>query len=148
MKALSLWQPWASAIALGLKQNETRSWATDYRGPLAIHAAGKDTRTLIDIFNGFMTRKDFCEPFWKAGFHTFGQLPKSAIVAIADLYDVVPTEDFVHRRYCLTPLEIELGDYGINRFVWRLRLITALEEPFPIAGHQRIFEVPDRCFKT
>lgn len=39
MKALSLWQPWASAIALGAKRVETRSWETLYRGPLLIHAA-------------------------------------------------------------------------------------------------------------
>jgi len=39
MKAISLWEPWATAIAIGAKKIETRSWATSYRGPLAIHAA-------------------------------------------------------------------------------------------------------------
>ena len=39
MKALTLWQPWASLIAVGAKTIETRSWSTKYRGPLAIHAA-------------------------------------------------------------------------------------------------------------
>lgn len=39
MKTLSLWQPWASLVALGIKTIETRSWSTKYRGPLAIHAA-------------------------------------------------------------------------------------------------------------
>ncbi len=39
MRALSLHQPWASLIAEGVKTIETRSWATKYRGPLAIHAA-------------------------------------------------------------------------------------------------------------
>ena len=39
IKALSLWQPWASAIAVGYKHYETRSWKTDYRGWLGIHAA-------------------------------------------------------------------------------------------------------------
>lgn len=39
MKALTLWQPWASLIALGEKRYETRSWATSYRGLLAIHAS-------------------------------------------------------------------------------------------------------------
>lgn len=39
MKALTLWQPWASLIALGVKTIETRGWSTNYRGPLAIHAA-------------------------------------------------------------------------------------------------------------
>jgi activating signal cointegrator 1 len=39
MKVLSLWQPWASLVAHGLKKIETRGWdATPYRGPLAIHA--------------------------------------------------------------------------------------------------------------
>ncbi|MHB1773386.1 MAG: ASCH domain-containing protein [Acidimicrobiales bacterium] len=39
MKALSLHQPWASLIAIGVKKVETRHWTTSYRGPLAIHAA-------------------------------------------------------------------------------------------------------------
>lgn len=41
MKALTLWQPWATLVALGVKTIETRSWSTSYRGPLAIHAAKK-----------------------------------------------------------------------------------------------------------
>jgi len=39
MKALTLWQPWASLVATGAKRIETRSCVTKYRGPLAIHAA-------------------------------------------------------------------------------------------------------------
>jgi len=39
MKAITLWQPWASLLACGAKKYETRSWATSYRGPIAIHAA-------------------------------------------------------------------------------------------------------------
>ena len=38
MKALTLYQPWATLIAIGAKKIETRSWGTNYRGPLAIHA--------------------------------------------------------------------------------------------------------------
>lgn len=41
MKAISLWQPWASLVALGVKTIETRSWSTKYRGPLTIHAAAR-----------------------------------------------------------------------------------------------------------
>lgn len=39
MKAISLWQPWATLFATEIKKYETRSWATNYRGPIAIHAA-------------------------------------------------------------------------------------------------------------
>lgn len=41
MKAITIWQPWASLMACGAKQFETRGWATSYRGPIAIHAAVK-----------------------------------------------------------------------------------------------------------
>jgi hypothetical protein len=42
MKALTLWQPWATLVALGIKPFETRSWAPplDLMGQrMAIHAA-------------------------------------------------------------------------------------------------------------
>ena len=39
MKALTLYEPYATLVALNLKKIETRGWRTNYRGPLAIHAA-------------------------------------------------------------------------------------------------------------
>jgi hypothetical protein len=39
MKALTLYQPWATLVAIGKKRIETRSWPTNYRGPLAIHVS-------------------------------------------------------------------------------------------------------------
>lgn len=45
MKALTISQPFASLIASGEKWVENRTWETDYRGPLAIHA-GKRSRYL------------------------------------------------------------------------------------------------------
>jgi hypothetical protein len=37
MKVLTILEPWASLIVCGAKI-ETRSWATKYRGSIAIHA--------------------------------------------------------------------------------------------------------------
>ena len=37
---LSVRQPWASLIVSGFKSVENRSWKTDYRGTIAIHASG------------------------------------------------------------------------------------------------------------
>jgi hypothetical protein len=36
MKAVSIKQPWASLIAMGIKTLEVRAWPTDHRGPLLI----------------------------------------------------------------------------------------------------------------
>lgn len=44
--ALTLWQPWASLVAAGVKTVETRHWSTKYRGPLIIHAAARRAHAL------------------------------------------------------------------------------------------------------
>ena len=41
MKVLSIKEPFATLIANGLKKIETRSWKTNYRGEIFIHASGK-----------------------------------------------------------------------------------------------------------
>ena len=38
MKAITIKQPFASLIAAGLKEYEFRTWKTNYRGELLIHA--------------------------------------------------------------------------------------------------------------
>jgi hypothetical protein len=38
MKALSIQQPWADAVLTGAKRIENRTWRSDYRGNLLIHA--------------------------------------------------------------------------------------------------------------
>lgn len=40
MKTVSIRQPWASFIAQGIKDIENRTWRTNYRGPIYIHACG------------------------------------------------------------------------------------------------------------
>lgn len=39
---LSMHQPWASMLVMGIKQHEGRTWYTPYRGRLWIHAGSKD----------------------------------------------------------------------------------------------------------
>jgi len=41
MKALSIQQPWAWLIVNGHKDIENRSWGTNFRGPVLIHAGKK-----------------------------------------------------------------------------------------------------------
>lgn len=39
MKALTIRQPWAELIAIGKKDIENRTWKTNYRGRVLIHAS-------------------------------------------------------------------------------------------------------------
>lgn len=54
MIALTMWEPWASLVAYGVKQLETRDWSTRHRGPVAIHASKRD-----DFGRQVITRHDF-----------------------------------------------------------------------------------------
>ena len=38
MQVLTLKQPWATLVAEGIKKYEFRSWKTNYRGKILIHA--------------------------------------------------------------------------------------------------------------
>ena len=127
MRAISLWQPWASLIADGYKQVETRSWSTGYRGPLAIHAAKKivdwPSPYIAPLFDDFIT-----EP---------RDLPRGCVVCVVRLWDVVR----ITRHNRPGSPESEFGDYREGRFMWRLKLLERLTKPYPCAGRQGLFEV-------
>lgn len=120
--ALSLTQPWASAMALGVKRIETRSWSTALRGPLAIHASkgmpvwAKDF-ALVDAYPYLHH-----EPEW---------FPRGAIVATAILADVVPVERL---RAGLSEREAFFGDYSDGRFGWIFEDVRAVGTPIPCNG--------------
>jgi hypothetical protein len=48
MKALSIQQPWAWLIVNGHKALENRTWRTNYRGPVLIHAGQKYDQDALD----------------------------------------------------------------------------------------------------
>jgi len=58
IRTLSLWQPWASLMALGLKRMETRSWPMRHRGPLAIAT----TQTIPSWLRAEIAVRESCLP--------------------------------------------------------------------------------------
>lgn len=135
MKAISLWQPWASAIALGYKRHETRSWPTRHRGPIAIHAAKRWTRD----------ERDWCRHFAaQLGDMRLLDPPRGAIVAVARLVAATKMEDVVAS---LSRQEVALGNYAPGRHAWRLEDIRNLTTPIPFTGRQGIFEIPDELLE-
>jgi len=145
IKAQSLWQPWAHLIAVGAKRYETRNWRTDYRGPVAIHAAQHWTvRMALQCYE---------EPFFKilsrAGtrfparcdhtkLQTLG-LDFGAIIAVAELVDIQRTEHILPQ---LGPQEIAFGDFRHGRFAWLYENAVRLDNPMPCIGKQRLFNAP------
>ena len=148
MRALSLWQPWASAVALGHKQIETRSWRTPYRGPLAIHSAR--TKTGVELaMQGAGHAMAWRQVFWhhNEGLRSlFLGLPYGAILATCELVDCVPVEQVVQELLLRQAdgggwLERQLGDYRAGRWAWILANVRPLAVALPWTGRQGLFEV-------
>lgn len=129
IRILSLWQPWASFMALGYKLNETRSWSTPYRGLLAIHAA----KTTAAVADADETLED--SGFDMSERTTVGgtKWPLGEIVAVVTLADCVKTELI---RDSLTPRELGMGDYSCGRFAWVTRDLRRLAPGIPFRGLQ------------
>lgn len=125
MKAITLWQPWASLIAYGVKTRETRSWEPP-RGligqRIAIHAAARPMRH-ADMAPSRI------EPIPREAF----PLPLGAIVATAKIARV-DQADGTH----LDPY----GDYTAGRFVWTLEDVRRLRRPIPARGFQGFWKWP------
>lgn len=153
MKCISLWQPWATLIALGEKTIETRSSSTDYRGPLAIHAAKKWGLGMLAL-----TRS---EPliahrlrYHGISFDTPGlnyatlqpPIPFAAVVAVADLVGCERTENLDSRLWIIgrqvSIKERAFGDYTPGRWAWILDNIRKVDPPIYCRGARGLFRLP------
>ena len=136
MKAITLWQPWASLWAAGIKKNETRSWATMHRGPLLIHAAKLTPMQLADKIGAtaYFKLSDICGDTLGL---LIGDLPRGCIVGRVDVVDCLPTLGAGWE----SALEASVGDYSPGRFAWIGKNHRAIE-PIPCRGGQRLWNVP------
>lgn len=147
MRGLSLWQPWATLVAVGAKRVETRDWGTNYRGPVAIHATKRFPRDAQDL----CLMKPFREVLDAAGCWpevpgTNGNghelvMPRGAIVAVALLIRCTrspgPENGIIWAK--LPPHERAFGDFTQGRYLWLLDQVRALPEPIPCKGAQGLW---------
>ncbi len=89
MKALSIIQPWASLIAVGIKDIENRTWRTNYRGEFLIHASAKRLPAGWTALTSeqYAAATRLVNPYGKE--NDVMQLPVSAIIGKARLVDCV-----------------------------------------------------------
>ena len=126
MKALSLLQPWASLIVMGVKTIETRSWTTAYRGPLLIHASLRRSGAAFAVvppFNKYIA--------------DYEALPRGYIIGEVNLVDVMRVEMLPISTDSLRSRTLEenaFGDFTKGRWAWILEDAVAWDEVVPATG--------------
>lgn len=163
MKALTIQQPWATLIAIGAKHIETRSWSTNYRGPLAIHAGKSMPAYAVNVTNrtpeiysalrdsGYTVRIQLKGDYQPVDDRRW--LPAGVIVATCELVGCIPILPWTSsvflggRRVVMPPQmpELVFGDYTSGRYAWILANVKPLPEPIPAKGAQGLWnwEAPD-----
>ncbi|MFL5313070.1 MAG: ASCH domain-containing protein [Myxococcales bacterium] len=159
MKGLTLTQPWASLVAAGVKTIETRSWRSDYRGPIAIHAAKglaglrgswpcAGANPTLDELGEFVDSQprmldallDEYGQFFRAG-----ELPRGAIVAVAVLVDIVSTSDAL--GFDFIDDELPFGNFAPGRWAWVMSDVKPIKPPVEIPSgavrnYRGLWDVP------
>ena len=142
MKAVTLYQPWATLISIGAKRIETRSWSTNFRGLLAIHA-GTERKYITKRSKYYICDND---PFlW---FNNV-QMPTGVIIAICELKDCLLIKNWPSwvslgrvriGKVFIPSQERAFGDYTPGRFMWFLENVRELKHPIPAKGALSLWE--------
>jgi hypothetical protein len=136
MKAISLLQPWATLWMLGIKELETRSWKTNYRGPLMVHASAASSQEGRDLYESAciqaLIRARVLPQF-------FALLPKGCILGQLNITGCTQMDLSFIRA---TPtIELLLGDYAPGRFAWSAEERVIFKEPVKCQGALSIWSV-------
>ena len=147
IRAITVWQPWASLLGAPVgytrtgkprfaKNYETRSWSTDYRGPIAIHAAAKPIRECIREITDYAALRAICEALipivygsktppgmdWQAFAadleRSCAALPRRAVICVGELADVRLIDEELLAK--VPAWERAVGDWTPGRYAWKI----------------------------
>ena len=130
MKALTLWQPWATLIVKNDKHIETRGHKTNILGRVAIHAAKADHCGLL--LHMPMSKLKFFQESKVCG---FPEPPRGCIVGTVEIIGCMPIEE-LYGSELDTPKERAFGDWSKGRYGWILRNPVIFDKPIPAKGSQ------------
>ena len=119
MKVLSIKEPFATLIKDDVKIYETRSWRTNYRGEIYIHASlslSKSER--VESANKYLKSEI------KPGF----------ILCKCELVDCISMTDEFIKYINEETSEYDYGLYSEGRYAWKLKVLEVLDKPIPAKG--------------
>jgi len=131
LPCLTLWQPWALLVVLGIKKIETRNWRPPSKligKTIGIHAAKvwrPEQKKLMEL-----------EPFRRVEAYA---MEFGALIGTVRLTGFRTTEDALKRGVSYE--ERSLGDYSALRFAWLLEAAQQFDAPIFAGGLQGIFRL-------
>ena len=117
MKVLTIKEPWASLIINGYKEYEFRSFKTNYRGKVLIHAGLTLEKNNVIKFNNYNL--------------DYG---KGEIIGEAILTDcILVTDEFENKLYNINPLVYGKSEHS-KVYAWKLENVIKYNNRIPCKG--------------
>lgn len=139
MKVLSVWQPYAQLLATGYKHIETRSWRTNYRGEILIHAAKKPYAQVERLMTA-ESKKQVRDTLRLDSTDWNDQIRTGAIIGKAKLTDCKLIDDaYFQFMKDLCPEEFLYGDFMPGRYAWVFEEPELFKNPLSISGRQGLW---------
>lgn len=123
MKVLTLKQPWATLVAEGIKKYEFRSWKTNYRGKILIHAGTGIDKKELEKF------KDLSLEF-----------PSKKILAEVELEDCLELNDELNKKI-IAKQNIAYGSKYRTGYAWKLTNVKKLDYNEEVKGQLGLWNI-------
>lgn len=123
VKVLTLKQPWATLVAEGIKKYEFRTWKTNYRGKVLIHAgAGIDKKELAKF-------KDLNLEY-----------PSKKIIAEVEIKDCLELDDKLNDEI-IQENNIAYGSKKRTGYAWKLGNVKKIDVDKEINGKLGLWNI-------
>ncbi len=127
MKVLTIREPFATLIKNKTKYIETRSWKTNYRGEIYIHAGVSKMDKKVRERPGL------------SNFYNEHDLAYGYIICKANLVDCIyMSDEFIESEKKKNPNNFLAGEYKVGRYAWILENVEEIE-PFKAKGQLGIW---------
>ena len=130
MKVLTLKQPWATLVAEGIKKYEFRSWKTNYRGKILIHAGIGIDKEAMKKFAGLNL--------------TF---PSKKILAEVEIVDCLFLDDELNKKI-ISENNIAYGNKKREGYAWMLDNIKKINYEKEINGKLGLWNYDEGLIKN
>jgi len=117
LKVLTIKEPWATLIIDGYKKYEFRSWKTNYRGKILIHAGMSLERDMLERFKDYNLK-----------------CTKGAIIGEAEITDcILVDEEFNEKIRKINPIVYGRSNH-VENYAWKLENVIKYDKPIPVKG--------------
>ena len=123
MKVITLKQPWATLVSEGIKKYEFRSWKTNYRGKVLIHAGAGIDKKEMERFKDLNLK-----------------YPSKRIIAEVEIEECLELDDKLNQKI-ISENNIAYGSKIRTGYAWKLKNVKKIKSNKEINGKLGLWNI-------